>query len=47
MPSIQVNGTELFYVDEGAGQPIVFVPGLGATHDLWGRSWRRTGRATG
>jgi pimeloyl-ACP methyl ester carboxylesterase len=36
MPFVQVNETELFYVDEGAGNSIVFVPGLGATHDLWG-----------
>ncbi|HLN62493.1 MAG TPA: alpha/beta hydrolase [Symbiobacteriaceae bacterium] len=35
MPTINVNGTNLFYIDQGTGTPLVFVPGLGSTHELW------------
>lgn len=35
MPLIQTNGTNLFYADEGSGNPLAFVPGLGATHAMF------------
>jgi pimeloyl-ACP methyl ester carboxylesterase len=35
MPKAHINGTELFYVDQGTGKPVIFIPGLGATHALW------------
>ncbi|MBS1198895.1 MAG: alpha/beta hydrolase, partial [Proteobacteria bacterium] len=35
MPTANVNGIELYYECEGAGEPLVFVPGLGGTTDLW------------
>lgn len=35
MPIATVNGTQLSYIDQGTGQPLIFIPGLGATSDLW------------
>jgi 3-oxoadipate enol-lactonase len=35
MPVAHVNGTEIAYIDQGSGQPLIFIPGLGATHELW------------
>lgn len=36
MPLAARNGTELFFADDGAGRPLVFVPGLGGTHAMYG-----------
>ncbi len=36
MPRVPLHGTDLFYADEGQGKPLVFVPGLGATHGMFG-----------
>lgn len=35
MPVADVNGTQIKYLDQGAGQPLIFIPGLGATMELW------------
>jgi pimeloyl-ACP methyl ester carboxylesterase len=35
MPKMRVNGTELYYVDEGSGKTLVFIHGLGATHHMF------------
>ncbi|WP_047152779.1 alpha/beta fold hydrolase [Aneurinibacillus tyrosinisolvens] len=35
MPTALLNGTEIFYLDEGKGNPIVFIHGLGATHEMF------------
>jgi pimeloyl-ACP methyl ester carboxylesterase len=32
MPEIRVNDAELFYVDQGAGAPVVFVHGAWMDH---------------
>src|SRR5262249_48097585 len=36
MSQVPLNGTELFYADEGSGNPLIFLPGLGATHSMFG-----------
>jgi pimeloyl-ACP methyl ester carboxylesterase len=36
MSCIRLNGTELSYVDEGSANPLVFLPGLGATNAMFG-----------
>src|SRR4051794_30106796 len=36
MPRVSRNGSGLFSADEGSGNPVVFLPGLGATHGLFG-----------
>lgn len=35
MPEIRVNDAELFYVDQGAGAPVVFVHGAWMDHRYW------------
>jgi len=35
MPSMLVNGINLFYTDDGEGKPIVFIHGLGANHKMF------------
>ena len=35
MPTISANGINLYYEVGGKGEPLVFVPGLGGTTDLW------------
>lgn len=35
MPYVKVNGTELYYHDEGAGYPLFFVHGLGGNHHMF------------
>jgi 3-oxoadipate enol-lactonase len=37
MPSVVVGGTELHYVRAGAGEPLLLIQGLSATHLSWGR----------
>jgi len=36
MPSVDVSGTELHYVRAGAGEPILLIQGMAATHLTWG-----------
>ena len=36
MPVVRANGIELFYRDDGAGMPALFVQGLGVDHRGWG-----------
>ena len=36
MAYLTVNGVELFYEDEGAGQPVVFLHGWGTSGRVWG-----------
>lgn len=35
MPNATINGISLYYETLGEGDPLVFVPGLGGTTDLW------------
>lgn len=35
MPIASVNGVDLYYETSGVGEPVVFIPGLGGTTDLW------------
>lgn len=35
MPTATINGINLYYETSGSGEPLVFVPGLGGTTDLW------------
>lgn len=35
MAEVQVNGTNIFYIDEGQGHPIIFIHGLGGNHRMW------------
>jgi pimeloyl-ACP methyl ester carboxylesterase len=37
MPSIDAGGTELHYTRAGAGEPMLFIQGMSATHLTWGR----------
>lgn len=36
MPSVDVSGTELYYVRKGAGEPLLLIQGMAATHLAWG-----------
>ena len=36
MAYLTVNGVELFYEDEGAGRPVVFLHGWGTSGRVWG-----------
>ena len=45
MAYLTVNGVELFYEDEGAGQPVVFLHGWGTSGRVWAANcliWSRT-----
>lgn len=35
MPYVAVNGINLYYETSGAGEPLVLIPGLGGTTELW------------
>ncbi|MBS1197561.1 MAG: alpha/beta hydrolase [Proteobacteria bacterium] len=35
MPVAVINGIDLYYETLGSGEPLVFIPGLGGTTDLW------------
>lgn len=35
MPIANINNTQISYIDEGEGNPIVFIHGLGATHTMF------------
>ena len=35
MPYIETNGADTFYLDEGEGQPLVFIPGMMRDHRTW------------
>lgn len=35
MPLVRLNDTELFYADVGSGKPLLFIPGLGASHGMF------------
>ena len=37
MPSVDAGGTELHYVRAGAGEPMLLIQGMSATHRTWGR----------
>ncbi len=37
MPSVDVGGTELHYARAGAGEPMLLIQGMSATHLTWGR----------
>src|SRR5438046_922911 len=35
MPTTTANNIEIFYRDDGAGQPVLFIQGLGVDHRGW------------
>jgi pimeloyl-ACP methyl ester carboxylesterase len=35
MPKVNANGIELYYEASGAGEPLIFIPGLGVSAELW------------
>lgn len=37
MPSVDASGTELHYLRAGAGEPLLLIQGMSATHLAWGR----------
>ena len=37
MDTLELDGVRLAYWDEGSGQPVVFVHGVGTSGELWGR----------
>ena len=37
MPSVDAGGTELNYSRSGAGEPLLLIQGMSATHLAWGR----------
>jgi pimeloyl-ACP methyl ester carboxylesterase len=37
MPNVDVGSTELHYVRAGAGEPMLLIQGMSATHMTWGR----------
>lgn len=37
MPSLDAAGTELYYERSGAGEPLLMIQGMSATHLTWGR----------
>jgi pimeloyl-ACP methyl ester carboxylesterase len=37
MPTVEVNGAELHYERQGAGEPLLMIMGMGGTHRHWGR----------
>jgi 3-oxoadipate enol-lactonase len=37
MPSVDLGGTELHYLRAGAGEPMLLIQGMSATHMTWGR----------
>jgi 3-oxoadipate enol-lactonase len=37
MPTVEVAGTELYYERAGAGEPMLLIQGMSATHLTWGR----------
>lgn len=36
MSTVHVNGIDMFYQKEGKGIPLVCLPGLASTHEVWG-----------
>jgi len=39
VPSIDAGGTELHYTRAGAGEPLLLIQGMAATHMTWGREF--------
>ncbi|MCS6817184.1 MAG: alpha/beta fold hydrolase [Blastocatellia bacterium] len=37
MPTVTVNDLKIFYMEQGCGEAVVFLPGLGGDHFLWHR----------
>jgi pimeloyl-ACP methyl ester carboxylesterase len=37
MPNVDASGTELHYVRAGAGEPLLLIQGMSATHRTWGQ----------
>jgi len=40
MPSIDAEGTELYYLRAGSGEPMLLIQGMSATHLAWGGEFR-------
>lgn len=47
MKSVSVNGTELWYVDRGAGVPLLLVHGFPIDHSMWAGQINGLGRQSG
>lgn len=45
MPRVHTGELSLYYVESGAGEPVVFVPGLGTDHTVWGYQTRALSRS--
>ncbi len=43
MPIARVNGLDIYYVDSGAGPPVLWIQGLGAEHTAWSAQLARFG----
>jgi 3-oxoadipate enol-lactonase len=39
VPSIDASGTELHYIREGSGEPMLLIQGMSATHLTWGEQF--------
>jgi 3-oxoadipate enol-lactonase len=39
MPLANANGTKIFWNEAGSGDPLVMIMGLGASHEMWHRTW--------
>ena len=39
MPTITINGAELFYREQGSGSPILLIHGTAANADIWGETF--------
>ncbi len=40
MPTLPINGIDIYYEETGQGEPLVFIPGLGGTVELWSQQIR-------
>jgi pimeloyl-ACP methyl ester carboxylesterase len=40
MPGVDASGTELYYERAGAGEPLLLIQGMSATHMAWGQHFR-------
>ena len=44
MPSISVNGTDLFYTEQGTGTPLLLIHGTGMNAAMWGDAFDQLAR---
>lgn len=41
MPWVEVNGNDIYYVEEGSGQPLVFLHGMSSCGEAWFQQFER------